>query len=155
MWSACANSDAIDSNMARDSFVTFIPLSVDSDARTKIIFDFFELLAAIAAHGKSNGLGGRKLSRLAGWWAFEHNGSENGFDGGYKEWTAYVLSTVTRLRFIANSYIVPQMRQATSSSHTSDRCLQNPHTASTASTPCHARCRSWLLRPNTHHRRHH
>lgn len=76
--------------MARDSFTTFIPLSVDSDARTKIIFDFFELLAAIAAHGKTNGLGGRKLSRLAGWWAFEHNGSEKGFDGGYNGWTAYV-----------------------------------------------------------------
>ena len=90
VWSACANPDVADSNMARDSFATFIPLSVDSDARTKIIFDFFELLAAIAAHGKTNGLGGRKLSRLAGWWAFEHNGSEKGFDGGYKGWTAYV-----------------------------------------------------------------
>lgn len=87
----CANKDAADSNMARDSFATFIPLSVDSDARTKIIFDFFELLAAIAAHGKTNGLGGRKLSRLAGWWAFEHTGSDKGFDGGYKGWTAFVL----------------------------------------------------------------
>ncbi|KAI9839330.1 MAG: hypothetical protein M1837_002215 [Sclerophora amabilis] len=75
-----------DSQLARDSFATFIPLSVDSDARTKIIFDFFDLLAAIAAHGKSNGLGGRKLSRLAGWWAFEHAGAGDGFDGGYKSW---------------------------------------------------------------------
>jgi hypothetical protein len=78
-----------DSNMARDSFATFIPLSVESDARTKIIFDFFDLLSAIAAHGKTNGLGGRKLSRLAGWWAFEHVDSGNGFDGGYKAWAAY------------------------------------------------------------------
>jgi hypothetical protein len=77
-----------DSNMARDSFATFIPLSVDSDARTQIIFDFFDLLSAIAAHGKMNGLGGRKLSRMAGWWAFEHVDSGNGFDGGYKGWTA-------------------------------------------------------------------
>ena len=75
-----------DSNLARDSFATFIPISVESDARTKIIFDFFDLLAAIAAHAKSNGLGGRKLSRLAGWWAFEHTDSGNGFDGGYKAW---------------------------------------------------------------------
>lgn len=80
--------------MARDSFATFIPLSVESDARTKIIFDFFDLLSAIAAHAKSNGLGGRKLSRLAGWWAFEHNDSGNGFDGGYKGWAAYVFSTL-------------------------------------------------------------
>ena len=76
--------------MARDSFATFIPLSVDSDARTKIIFDFFDLLSAIAAHGKTNGLGGRKLSRLAGWWAFEHVQQEKSFDGGYKTWAAYV-----------------------------------------------------------------
>lgn len=76
-----------DSNMARDAFATFIPLSIDSEARTKIIFDFFDLLSAIAAHGKNNGLGGRKLSRLAGWWAFEHEDTGSGFDGGYKNWT--------------------------------------------------------------------
>ncbi|KAL2008878.1 hypothetical protein VTN00DRAFT_7072 [Thermoascus crustaceus] len=76
-----------DSQLARDAFSTFIPLSVESDARTKIIFDFFDLLAAIAAHGKSNGLGGRKLSRYAGWWAFEHVDTGNGFEASYKNWT--------------------------------------------------------------------
>jgi len=81
-----------DSNMARDSFATFVPLSVDSDARTKIIFDFFDLLSAIAAHAKTNGLGGRKLSRLAGWWAFEHSDGGNGFEGGYRGWAAYEIS---------------------------------------------------------------
>ncbi|TAQ91646.1 hypothetical protein B7494_g40 [Chlorociboria aeruginascens] len=85
-----------DSNMARDAFVTFIPLSVDSDARTSIIFDFFDLLAAIAAHGKSNGLGGRKLSRLAGWWAFEHKDEGNGFEGGYKGWAAHLFFAYLR-----------------------------------------------------------
>ena len=84
----------VDSSMARDSFATFIPLSVDSDARTKIIFDFFDLLAAIAAHGKSNGLGGRKLSRLAGWWAFEHIHEDKSFDGGYKTWAACVSLSI-------------------------------------------------------------
>ena len=59
---------------------------MDSDARTKIIFDFFEFLAAIAAHGKSNGLGGRKLSRYAGWWAFEHSDTGKGFESSYKTW---------------------------------------------------------------------
>ena len=76
----------IDSNMARDAFATFIPLSVESDARTKIIFDFFDLMAAVAAHGKTNGMGGRKLSRLAGWWAFDQVDDKNGFDGGYRSW---------------------------------------------------------------------
>lgn len=76
----------LDSNMARDSFATFIPLSVESDARSKIIFDFFDLLAAIAAHSKTNGLGGRKLSRLAGWWSFDYQDKGDGFEGGYKVW---------------------------------------------------------------------
>ena len=82
-----------DSNMARDAFATFIPLSVESDARTKIIFDFFDLMAAIAAHWKANGMGGRKLSRLAGWWAFEQIDAGNGFDGGYKSWSRFVGRT--------------------------------------------------------------
>ena len=72
--------------MARNAFSTFVPLSVDSSARERIIFDFFDLLSAVAAHGKLNGLGGRKLSRMAAWWAFEHTDSEEGFDGGYKSW---------------------------------------------------------------------
>lgn len=76
----------IDSNMARDSFTTFIPLSVENEARSKIIFDFFDLLSAVAAHGKTNGFGGRKLSRMAGWWAFEHKDTGNGLEGGYKHW---------------------------------------------------------------------
>ena len=43
-------------------------------------------MSAIAAHGKANGFGGRKLSRMASWWAFENTDTGNGFDGGYKEW---------------------------------------------------------------------
>ncbi|KAI3340820.1 hypothetical protein F4824DRAFT_497119 [Ustulina deusta] len=76
-----------DSNMARDSFSTFIPLSVDNAARSKIVFDYFDLLSAIAAHGKANGFGGRKLSRMAAWWAFEHKDTGDGFEGGYKVWS--------------------------------------------------------------------
>lgn len=75
-----------DSNMARDAFTTFIPLSVENEARSHIITSFFELLAAMAAHGKKNGLGGRKLSRMGAWWAFEHKDTGNGFEGGYKTW---------------------------------------------------------------------
>ncbi|KAJ5965453.1 hypothetical protein N7481_012167 [Penicillium waksmanii] len=82
-----------DSDHALDAFSTFIPLSVDSDARTSIINDFFDLLAAIAAHGKSNGLGGRKLSRYAGWWAFEHSDTGGGFEASYKNWAAAADAT--------------------------------------------------------------
>lgn len=79
---------ATDSHFATHAFDTFIPLSVDSDARKLIIFDFFDLLAAIAARSKTNGMGGRKLSRMAGWWAFEFAEDTNGkgFDGGYRTW---------------------------------------------------------------------
>lgn len=82
--------DQTDSGLARHAFATFIPISVESDARTKIIFDFFDLMAAIAAHGKTNGMSGGKLSRLAGWWAFEQIDAGNGFDGGYKSWARSV-----------------------------------------------------------------
>ncbi|KAF3046383.1 hypothetical protein E8E12_006562 [Didymella heteroderae] len=75
-----------DSNFARHAFDTFIPLSVDSEARKRIIFDFFDLLSAVAARGKTNGMGGRKLSRMAGWWAFEFHDDGHGFDGGYRTW---------------------------------------------------------------------
>jgi hypothetical protein len=75
-----------DSNFARHAFDTFIPLSVESDARKRIIFDFFDLLSAVAANGKTNGMGGRKLSRMAGWWAFEFVDDGKGFDGGYRTW---------------------------------------------------------------------
>ncbi|KXJ91567.1 hypothetical protein Micbo1qcDRAFT_195630 [Microdochium bolleyi] len=82
-----------DSNMARDSFSTFIPLSVENQSRSQIIFDYFELLAAIAAHGKMNGFGGRKLSRMAAWWAFEHKDLGTGFEGGYKSWLSAADAT--------------------------------------------------------------
>ncbi|KAE8349954.1 hypothetical protein BDV28DRAFT_50539 [Aspergillus coremiiformis] len=82
-----------DSQLARDAFATFIPISVDSDSRSKIIFDFFDLLTAIAAYGKSNGLGGRKLSRYAGWWAFEHTDTGNGFEAAYKNWASAADAT--------------------------------------------------------------
>ena len=81
-----------DSNKAPDAFATFIPISIASGARTKIIFDFFEILAAIAAHGKANGLAGRKLSRYAGWWAFEFVDTGSGFEGGYRTWAQYAAS---------------------------------------------------------------
>lgn len=82
-----------DSNLDRNSFKTFIPLSVDNKARSQIIFDFFDLFSAIAAHGKMNGFGGRKLSRMAAWWAFEHIDTSNGFESGYKSWLSAADAT--------------------------------------------------------------
>ncbi|KAM0712227.1 hypothetical protein Q7P37_011321 [Cladosporium fusiforme] len=82
-----------ESRQARHAFDTFVPIAADSAARNNIIVDFFELLAAVAAHGKRNGMGGRKVSRLAGWWAFDHSDNGKGFEGGYKSWTAAADAT--------------------------------------------------------------
>ncbi|KAI2468715.1 DUF1708-domain-containing protein [Annulohypoxylon bovei var. microspora] len=100
-----------DSSMARDSFSTFIPLSVENQARSQIIFNYFDLLSAIAAHGKSNGFGGRKLSRMAAWWAFEHKDSTNGFEGGYKSWLSAADAT-SHMFFAYLRSLSPQQTRA-------------------------------------------
>ncbi|KAK8168320.1 hypothetical protein BKA80DRAFT_308106 [Phyllosticta citrichinensis] len=112
-----------DSGLAKHSFDTFIPLSVESEARRQIIMDFFDLLAAVAARGKTNGLGGRKLSRMAGWWAFEHADLGKGFEGGYKTWTqaadatshlffAYLRSLAPEDKIITGISNLPRSLQA-------------------------------------------
>lgn len=82
-----------ESNRAAHAFETFIPIATESSVRKNIIVDFFDLLAAVAAHGKTNGMGGRKVSRLAGWWAFDHSDDGKGFEGGYKSWTVAADAT--------------------------------------------------------------
>ncbi|KAF1940252.1 hypothetical protein EJ02DRAFT_237327 [Clathrospora elynae] len=112
-----------DSNFARHAFDTFIPISVESDARKHIIFDFFDLLSAVAARGKSNGMGGRKLSRLAGWWAFEFAEDGKGFETGYRTWEkaadaashlffAYLRSLSPDLNMIGGISALPRSLQA-------------------------------------------
>lgn len=107
-----------DSNLARDAFTTFIPLSVENEARSSIIFDYFDLLSAVAAHGKTNGFGGRKLSRMASWWAFEYKDTGSGFDGGYKFWLGYVCSLLRHAKYTDTTCTVLPMPQLTCSSHT-------------------------------------
>ena len=87
-----ATDSCPDSGYARDAFSTFIPIGAEG-TRGQIIQDFFDLLAAVAAHGKANGLGGHKLSRYAGWWAFEQYDSGKGFESGYKSWSRYDSSS--------------------------------------------------------------
>lgn len=102
-----------DSGLAHDAFSRFIPMSVESDARTRIIFDFFDLLAAIAAHSKSNGLGGRKLSRYAGWWAFEQKGKSKGFEEAYNHW-ALAADATSHLFFAYLRSISPEATRGVS-----------------------------------------
>ncbi|KAI1323524.1 DUF1708-domain-containing protein [Xylariaceae sp. FL0255] len=97
-----------DSQMARDAFATFIPLSIENQAQSQIVFDYFDLLSAIAAHGKTNGFGGRKLSRMASWWAFEHKDTGKGFEGGYKSWISAADAT-SHLFFAYLRTLSPQL----------------------------------------------
>lgn len=141
----------LDSNMARDSFKTFIPLSVENAARQQIIFDFFSLIAAVAAHGKNNGFSGRKLSRMASWWTFEHNDTGNGFDGGYGSWLRYdkflKLSMRCRYRIMLTALLVLPMLLAISFSRICDRFL--PNKTLQESPCCPGRFKSFSRRPNT------
>lgn len=75
----------------------------------QIIQDFFDLLAAIAAHGKTNGLGAYKLSRYAGWWAFSHIDTGKGFDAGYKSWEA-AADAATHLFFAYLRSLSPEKK---------------------------------------------
>ena len=83
----------MESHQARHAFETFIPIATESSARKNILVDFFDLMAAVAAHGKMNGMGGRKVSRMAGWWAFDLSDDGKGFEGGYKSWAAAADAT--------------------------------------------------------------
>ena len=110
-----SDSHILDSNFAPESFTTFIPLSAESDARTRIIYDFFDLLAAIAAHSKYNGFSGRKLSRYAGWWAFEQkDAAGQGFDAAYRNWASAANAT-SHLFFAYLRSIAPDVSRGVSS----------------------------------------
>ncbi|KAK9364049.1 hypothetical protein V1504DRAFT_7323 [Lipomyces starkeyi] len=59
-----------DAGRAHNAFKMIIPVAADSPARSRIIFNFFDLLSSLASHWKTSGMGGRKVARLAAWWAF-------------------------------------------------------------------------------------
>ncbi|KAK9321476.1 hypothetical protein V1517DRAFT_171355 [Lipomyces orientalis] len=59
-----------DAGRAQNAFKMIIPVVADSQARSRIIFNFFDLLSAIASHWKTTGMSGRRVARLAAWWAF-------------------------------------------------------------------------------------
>jgi len=124
MITLCHANILKDSGMARHAFDAFVPLGVeDSEARKQIIFDFYDLLAAIAARGKSNGLGGRKLSRLSGWWAFEFTDVGTGFDGGYKSW-AQAADASSHLFYAYLRSLSPEMKNGVSGISQLPRSLQ-------------------------------
>ncbi|CCJ30333.1 unnamed protein product, partial [Pneumocystis jirovecii] len=69
-----------------NAFFDYIPVVAGSKVRENIIFGFFNILSSIAAYSKINGLSGDKLSRTAGWWAFNFEDKEQGFHKAYNNW---------------------------------------------------------------------
>lgn len=74
-----------------DAYNTLVPRIAESPAHARIITQFFVLLFKISGKQKRNGLHGRKLARLAGFWAFEllHSNKEapTNFGGGLTCWS--------------------------------------------------------------------
>ncbi|KAK9478088.1 hypothetical protein V1514DRAFT_332188 [Lipomyces japonicus] len=80
-----------DAGLDPSAFDTLIPILCDPD-RAQVISLFFDLLSTIAAHWKSTGMSGRKLAKIAAWWAFPVDSSNTAdsnasFSNAYKAWT--------------------------------------------------------------------
>ncbi|KAG4304421.1 hypothetical protein PORY_002131 [Pneumocystis oryctolagi] len=75
-----------DTKYPYNAFFNYMPVAAGSKVRENIIFDFFDILSTIAAYSKINGLCGDKLSRTAGWWAFNFKDKEQGFHKAYSNW---------------------------------------------------------------------
>ncbi|KAK9466578.1 hypothetical protein V1512DRAFT_247790 [Lipomyces arxii] len=59
-----------DLKMSEVAFKTLIPLVSESTARSRIIFNFFDVLSSITSHWKMTSMSGIKVAKLACWWAF-------------------------------------------------------------------------------------
>lgn len=84
-FSGCSDR-SVDCDYAQHAFSQLMPLSVGNELHTAVILDFFAFLASVAAHAKSNGFNGQRLARICGWYAFEIQGSPDGFTDGYANW---------------------------------------------------------------------
>lgn len=54
----------------KNAFLDIMPFCLSAPEHASIVYDFIDLITRIAAYTKENRLSGRKVSRLAGLWAF-------------------------------------------------------------------------------------
>ncbi|GME85413.1 unnamed protein product [Ambrosiozyma monospora] len=78
-----------ESNYPRRSFLEFMPLCLASGAHASIVYDFFDLIVAIAMNSKEN-MTAKKISKVCGLWAFhpvrnKQTGTPS-FERGLFEW---------------------------------------------------------------------
>ncbi|CCH44462.1 Morphogenesis-related protein MSB1 [Wickerhamomyces ciferrii] len=86
------------SNYPKKAFLEFMPQCLTSPAHASIVYDFLDLLVSLSANAKENQLSGRKISKMAGLWAFHGppnsanltksrlDPTENSFREGLRDW---------------------------------------------------------------------
>ncbi|WLF77587.1 multicopy suppressor of a budding defect [Lodderomyces elongisporus] len=57
----------------KNAFLTIMPKCLSSPAHASIVYDFLDLLLSVIANSQYNYLSGRKVSRMASFWAFNSN----------------------------------------------------------------------------------
>ena len=86
------------SDYPKKAFLEFMPQCLTSPAHASIVYDFLDLLVSLSANAKENQLSGRKISKMAGIWAFHGppnsanltksrlDPTENSFREGLRDW---------------------------------------------------------------------
>ncbi|EMG46728.1 hypothetical protein G210_3014 [Candida maltosa Xu316] len=57
----------------KNSFLTIMPKCLSSPAHASIVYDFLDLILSITSNSQFNYLSGRKISKMASFWAFSSN----------------------------------------------------------------------------------
>lgn len=82
----------------KKAFLEFMPQCLTSPAHASIVYDFLDLIVSLSANAKENQMSGRKISKMAGIWAFHGppnsanltksrlDPTENSFREGLKDW---------------------------------------------------------------------
>lgn len=73
-------------NYPKKAFLEFMPQCLSSPSHASIVYDFLDLIVSIAANAKENQMSGRKISKMAGIWAFQNKSTENNFVDGLQNW---------------------------------------------------------------------
>lgn len=82
----------------KKAFLEFMPQCLTSPAHASIVYDFLDLIVSLSANAKENQMSGRKISKMAGIWAFHGppntanltksrlDPTDNSFREGLKDW---------------------------------------------------------------------
>ncbi|AGO10137.1 AaceriAAR145Wp [[Ashbya] aceris (nom. inval.)] len=74
-----------------DAFMKVLPGCLSSSSHASIVYDFFDLLVAVAANASENRMSARKVAKMCAIWAFgdyrhKDGGANNSFRDGLAQW---------------------------------------------------------------------